>query len=251
MIKHRPYLLSIAGFDPSGGAGILADIKTFEQTGTYGIAATTCISYQNDHNIAGLHLISKEKILQQLNPLLSAYKIEYVKIGWIQNLKILNEIVDFLLAYNKDICIVWDPILETNEGVVLHKKINKKYLQNILTSIHWVTPNWEEVTQLTGEKDAIKGAEILSKYCNVYLKGGHHIEVPATDIILINKKMDILHPTEISELEKHGAGCVLSAALASYLALGMAQYKACNMAKEYTYRFITSNNSNIGYHAIV
>lgn len=248
MTKLKPYVLSIAGYDPCGGSGILADIKTFEQTGTYGIAAATCIAFQNDKTIEGLHWLSSDKIIQQLQPLLNTYKIDYVKIGLIKSLEVLNEIVEHLLNYNKNICIVWDPILKTDEGFVFHKKLNKKFLQKILQSIHWIMPNWDEVTQLTGEKDAIKGAEVLSKSCNVYLKGGHNIEVPATDIILINKKMDILHPAEISKLVKHGTGCVLSSALTSYMAIGMSQHKACEAAKEYTYRFIVSNETNLGYH---
>ena len=86
MNKKRPYVLSIAGYDASAGAGVLADVKTFESIGVYGVAVTTCITYQNDNKFAGVHWLSKKKIKNQLYPILEAYKIEYVKIGLIENL---------------------------------------------------------------------------------------------------------------------------------------------------------------------
>lgn len=74
MTKSRPYVLSIAGYDPCGGAGVLADIKTFENIGVCGLAVTTCITYQNDNKFEGVHWLSKKKIKNQLYPLLDAYK---------------------------------------------------------------------------------------------------------------------------------------------------------------------------------
>ncbi|MBP8192249.1 MAG: hydroxymethylpyrimidine/phosphomethylpyrimidine kinase [Chitinophagales bacterium] len=248
MKKNRPYVLSIAGYDPCGGAGVLADIKTFETIGVYGLAVTTGITYQNDHKFAGVHWLSKKKIKNQLYPLLEAYKVEYVKIGLIESLEVQSEVIELLLGYNNDIKIIWDPILKASAGFSFHKKISKKYLKHIIDSAAWITPNWEEVQSLTGESDAVKGAEQLAAHCNVYLKGGHNVETPATDMIWINRKLDILHPAKISELEKHGTGCVLSSAIAAYMALGNSQHKSCELAKEYTYQFLISNETNLGYH---
>ena len=250
MTKQRPYVLSIAGYDASAGAGVLADVKTFENIGVYGLAVTTCITYQNDSKFKGVHWLSKKKIKKQLYPILDAYKIEHVKIGLIENLEVLSEIIELLLGYNNEIKIVWDPILKASVGFSFHKKLSKKYLQHIFETIEWITPNWQEVVALTGEKDAVNGAEIIGAFCNVYLKGGHSIETPATDMIWINRKLDILHPKEISELEKHGTGCVLSSAITAYLALGNSMHKSCELAKEYTYRFLISNKTNLGFHAM-
>lgn len=248
MTKKRPYVLSIAGYDASAGAGVLADVKTFETIGVYGLAVTTCITYQNDTKFEGVHWLSKKKIKNQLYPILDAYKIEYVKIGLLENLELLSEIIQLLETYNNTIKIIWDPILRASAGFQFHKKIPKKLAQHILDSIEFVTPNWNEVALLCNEKDVIVGAEHLAKHCNVYLKGGHNIETPATDMIWINKKLDILHPKSITELDKHGSGCVLSSALTAYLALGNSKHKACELAKEYTYQFLISNESNLGYH---
>lgn len=251
MKKNRPYVLSIAGYDASAGAGVLADVKTFEAIGVYGLAVTTCITYQNDQKFEGVHWLSKKKIKNQLYPILDAYKIEYIKIGLIENLEVLSEIIQLLETYNASVKIIWDPILRASAGFDFHKKIPKKLGQHILESINFVTPNWNEVTLLSNEKDIIAGAEKIAKYCNVYLKGGHNIETPATDMIWINKKLDILHPKNITELSKHGTGCVLSSALAAYLALGNSMHASCEKAKAYTYQFLISNESNLGYHTVI
>lgn len=251
MTKPRPSVLSIAGYDPSGGAGVLADVKTFEQIGVYGFAVTTCITYQNDHTFEGVHWLSVKKIKKQIYPILQRYKIKYVKIGLIENLIVLNEIIELLVAYHPGIVIIWDPILRASAGFDFHKKLSQKRLQYIFEKITLITPNWKEIQALSGEKDEVKGAENIAACCSVYLKGGHNIETPATDMLWIGKRLDILHPTGISEWNKHGTGCVLSAAVTAYLALGNGMHSSCLMAKDYTYQFIMSNPSNLGYHATV
>lgn len=251
MNKKRPIILSIAGYDPSGGAGVLADIKTIENIGVYGMAVTTCITYQNDSEFEGVYWLSKKKIKQQLFPLFSAYKIDFVKIGLIENFELLEYIIKLLLDYNKNIQIILDPIFSASAGFLFHNGITKKQTKKILKLISWITPNWMEASCITGEADAIKGATWMADYCNVYLKGGHNTETPATDMIWVNKKLDILHPTAISNYGKHGTGCVLSSALTTYLAKGVPQHKSCEAAKAYTFNFINSNNSNLGYHITV
>jgi hydroxymethylpyrimidine/phosphomethylpyrimidine kinase len=251
MPKQRPYVLSIAGYDPCGGAGVLADIKTFEQIGVYGLAVTTGITYQNDNEFEGVHWLSYIKIKKQLLPLLDAYKIKFVKIGLVENLKVLKKVIRLLKKHNPDIVIVWDPILKATAGFDFHKKLSQKTLRPVLESVSVITPNWNEIRPLSGEKDEVSGAEKIAAYCNVYLKGGHSIETPATDMLWIGKRLDILHPEGISELDKHGTGCVLSSAIAAYLALGNSMHHSCVLAKSYTYRLLTSNTTRLGYHAIV
>ena len=249
MKKQRPYVLSIAGYDPSGGAGVLADIKTFEQIGVYGFAVTTCITYQTDNKFKGLQWLGKKEIKKQLYPLLAQYKIKFVKIGLIKNLKLLEELLELLKAYDKNIRIIWDPILKASAGFDFHKKLSRKHLTHVLNTIEMVTPNWQEVQALSGEKDAVNGAQKIAEYCHVYLKGGHSVETPATDMLWINKQLDILHPESITDLEKHGTGCVLSSAILSYLALGNSLKRSCELAKKHTLEFLLSNESNLGYHA--
>jgi hydroxymethylpyrimidine/phosphomethylpyrimidine kinase len=251
MTNPRPYVLSIAGYDPSGGAGVLADIKTFETIGVYGLAVTTCITYQNDHKFDGVHWLSKKKIKNQLYPLLDSYQIQFVKIGLIKNVVVLSEIMELLIGYNKSIRIIWDPVISASAGFTFHKKISGKYLEHIFHTIDTITPNWEEVRPLTKEKDPYRGAEQIAEQCNVYLKGGHNVETPATDLVWINKELTVLHPKEISALDKHGTGCVLSSSIVAYLALGNTHEKSFALAKDYSYRYLVSNQTNLGYHNLL
>ena len=248
MTKLKPYVLSIAGFDPSGGAGILADVKTFENTGVYGFAVTTGITYQNENKFDGVKWLTVKQIKNQIYPIIENHKIEFVKIGLIENFKTLVSIIELLKAHNSKIKIIWDPVLRATAGYDFHRKIPGKYLKYILKNIYLITPNWQEIQPLSNEKDAIIGAEKLAKYCHVYLKGGHNIETPATDLLFIEDSIEVYHPAKITELEKHGTGCVLSSAITAYLASGKNLFQSCELAKEYTYRFLISNNRKLGYH---
>ena len=248
MTKLRPYVLSIAGYDPSGGAGVLADVKTFEAIGVHGFAVTTCITYQNDQKFDGINWLSKKKIKNQLYPLLDKYKIDHVKIGLIKNLETLSELMELLRSYNKKIHIMWDPVISATSGYTFHKKLSQKYLYHIFQTIDLLTPNWNEIKLLTGEEDAIKAARAIAEYCNVFLKGGHSTETPGTDLLWKNKKLVILKPNVIAKSDKHGTGCVLSAAITAYLALGNTLERSCGLAKEYTYQYLISNETRLGYH---
>ena len=246
--KKRPTVLSIAGYDASAGAGVLADVKTFESIGIYGFAATTCITYQNENKFGDVKWLSVKQIKNQIYLILELHKIEFVKISLIENFKTLISIIELLKAHNPHIKIIWDPILRASAGFDFHKKISKKDLKYILKNCYLITPNWNEIQPLANEKDVVRGAEKLAKYCAVFLKGGHNIETPATDILFIENDIEIFHPTKITELEKHGSGCVLSSAITAYLVLGNDIKKSCLLAKEYTYNFLVSNESKLGYH---
>ncbi len=247
-MKSKPFVLSIAGYDPCGGAGVLSDVKTFQQMGVYGLAATTCITYQHDTHFYDVHWLSFSKIKKQLQPLFKAYKINWVKIGLIKDSTMLIKLLKFLLEKNENIKIIWDPILRSGSGFNFKQKITKKDLKFILDTVFMITPNWNEVQPLSKENDVIAGAQKLAQYTHVYLKGGHNIETPGTDMIWINKQLDILHPAEITNLQKHGTGCVLSSALSAGMAQGNTIHHACELAKAFTLKYITSNPTNLGYH---
>ncbi len=250
MTKNRPTVLSIAGYDASAGAGVLADIKTFETIGLYGFAVTTCITYQNENKFGDVKWLSLKQIKNQIYPIIELHKIEFVKIGLIENFKTLIVLIQLLKTHNPTIKIIWDPILRASAGFNFHRKITKRDLRYILRNTFLVTPNWNEIQLLSNEKDAIIGAEKVADTCAVFLKGGHNIETPATDILFIEDSLEIFHPKHITELEKHGTGCVLSSAITGYLALGNNLHVACELAKEYTYNFLVSNNTKLGYHSL-
>lgn len=246
--KKRPIVLSIAGFDPSAGAGILADIKTMENIGVYGMGANTSITYQTENKFIGVKWLESKEIIAQLSPIFNQYKIDYIKIGLIKDLDVLLKVLKFINKKNKSAFIIWDPIIRASAGFKIHNKIDSKLLEKCLKYVNIIIPNWKEVSILAGKKDAIKAAEKLAKNNIVFLKGGHSIETPATDILFIGNKIEILHPEVITELEKHGTGCVISSAIVAYLALGYNLNESCIKAKKYTLQFLMSNESNLGYH---
>jgi hydroxymethylpyrimidine/phosphomethylpyrimidine kinase len=249
MKSSRPYVLSIAGYDPTGGAGVLADVKTFEAMKVYGLAVTTSITFQDEDKFHGVSWLSVKKIKKQLYPLLQKYPIQYVKVGIIENLVVLSEVLELLFTFNKNIKVIWDPVIASSSGFVVHKQLPKKYVKHILKSVYMITPNWDEAIALTGDENIITGLQNITAHCDVYLKGGHNEKMKGTDRIWIENREHILSPVAITPMKKHGTGCVLSAALAASLALGHSPLHSCERAKRYTYDFLTSNKTNLGYHS--
>lgn len=245
-------MLTIAGFDPSGGAGVLADIKTFEQNKLMGLAVTTAITFQNEDIYLSEQWLDFENIKRQLDPLFDKYSIDFVKIGLIQDINTLNLIVDYLLLKNTKIKIVLDPILKATGSVEhFHKNIKMSLFQDICAKLFMITPNWEELQKLFADKTPLDSAKFLSNFCHVYLKGGHRIDKKGYDTLYIKgvdkkcsfrpKLNEVLYP-------KHGSGCVLSSAIVSNLANGFSLHKSCLRAKEYTEYVLKSNITKLGWH---
>jgi hydroxymethylpyrimidine/phosphomethylpyrimidine kinase len=264
MPKTRPTVLTIAGYDPSAGAGLLADIKTFESTKVYGLGVVSAITWQNETEFEGVEWLSPEKIISQIDILLRKSKVEYAKIGLIENVETFTQIVEYLKTQNPKIRIVWDPILKASAGFDFHETSNLKDWQNKLNELFFIIPNWHEINWLSGGIEGLEAAKELAKHCNVFLKGGHNPEKIGYDYLVNYRKM-VFNPdgTTHHELQttsfrpkaknvpqKHGSGCVLSAALTAYLARGFREQKACLLAKEYATRVLMSNPSLLGFHVL-
>lgn len=249
MPKERPCVLSIAGFDPSGGAGVLADIKTFEQHKVAGMGVITGLTFQNDSEFNGVKWIETNDIIKQIEILSRKFKFEYVKIGMIKDLETLASIISKLLVPNPK--LIWDPILKASAGFEIHKSFEKEKLNSILKSLFLITPNTYEVKILAGENDEMKAADKLSKYCNVFLKGGHNETQKGKDFLFMNNgKVFPCKAQKISPNGKHGSGCVLSSAITANLALGNNLQRSCLKGKDYVTRFFMSNKTLLGYHKI-
>jgi len=244
-MKKRPLVLSIAGFDPTGGAGILADIKTFEQTKVLGMGAITANTIQTENKFVKSNWVEETVFFEQLEQLLQDYKFSVVKIGLIPNLEFLLQIISHpKLEQTK---IIWDPILSTSTGFDF--KHNLEILPVVLPKIDLITPNWNEIKKLSSEKNAQAGAQKLAQYTNVYLKGGHSdIEIGKDYLFSTKGKVYPFKNRGKRVTEKHGSGCVFSSALTAYLALGFPIIKACLKSKKYTTNFLESNTTQLGYH---
>ena len=241
MLNKRPYALSIAGFDPSGGAGLTADTKTFETLKVQGLSVCTAITYQHESEFDGLEWLSVQQIKRQLEVLFRQYIVEVVKIGLIQSMGVLEEVISFLKQYNPAMKIVWDPILKASSGFTFHEQVNKSHLENLCQHLLLITPNWLEMEQLAPEFSATEGANALSQYCDVLLKGGHNDFNKGNDYLYTQGQLQVFKPSLLQVYEKHGSGCVLSTAIAALLAHEYKLPEACLIAKKYTTRFLGSN----------
>ena len=247
----RPTVLTIAGFDPSAGAGVLADIKTFEALKTYGLGVVSALTWQNESEFEKTEWISADKIIHQTEILLRKSKIEFAKIGLIENWETFGQIIDFLKNHN--INIIWDPVLKAIVGFDFHSDSNVEEWKKLLPKIFLVTPNWEEAKWITSDPNVLIGVRELSSKCHFFLKGGHNSEKPGYDYLFIKGETKGLkefsfRPKVKDPSPKHGTGCVLSAALTSLLAKGYGLKKAGLMAKEYVAKYMVSNNTLLGYH---
>lgn len=250
MPAERKYVLSIAGFDPSGGAGLLADIKTFEQHKVYGLSISTATTLQTSTRFHAVQWANLKDILGAIDVLLKEYPVAVVKTGIVPSFDFLFQIIQHIKNKSTDIKIIVDPILKSTTGFEFQKNDAKKNLFNVLKDILLITPNVQEAMLLYGNHDPKEAAKGLSGYCNVLLKGGHDTETPGVDYLYADNTCYELKPSLTMVNEKHGSGCVLSAAISSNIALGFDLKASCSKAKIYVEQFLGSNKTLLGYHTI-
>ncbi|MCK0126325.1 hydroxymethylpyrimidine/phosphomethylpyrimidine kinase [Gelidibacter sp. F2691] len=248
-MSQRKYILTIAGHDPSGGAGVTSDIKTFEAHGLYGLSVCTAITIQNDSTFKSCTWINEETILAQIEILFNHFEIGVVKIGIVQSWSVVLKILEKLVVLNPCIKIILDPILKASAGYDFHSNEDQSLLDNIWKQCYLVTPNYNEIQRLYPEKSIKDTIEHICRFTNIYLKGGHRAEKKGMDELYYNEIMKITMLPHLAKVsEKHGSGCVLSAALASNICLGIALEDACRYAKNYTEQFLISHPSLLGTH---
>lgn len=268
MTYNRPIVLSIAGFDPCGGAGVLADVKTFEQHRCLGMAINTGITTQVEDVFYKVEWVSAEEIINNIKILNQKYQIDFVKIGIIENLDVLLEVVLFLKALNPNITIVWDTVLSASTGFNFINNLEQQKLISVLKLVELITPNSNEIKLLRSIEDEQKGAKCLSQYCTVLLKGGHSKENVGVDFLFTkntivqflpsdtersrsvnNLGFDFAQPSNKNiKYPKHGSGCILSSAIVSNLALGNDLETSCRKAKHYIETILSSNPNLLAYH---
>lgn len=247
MQEAHPHIISIAGYDPCGGAGIIADIKTCEAFGVYAYGVITANTIQNEDEFKETYWTDINVILSQIEILFSKYNIEWVKIGIVSGLPMLEKIIGFIHKKNPSAKIIWDPILKSSSG---YSFIDKYYLNEfyqIFPKIFLLTPNLFEANKLFPELTNIKEGNKYSLPCNVLIKGGHD-KIHANDILIAGKETSILESEKIENAAKHGSGCVLASAITASLAKGKQLKESCIIAKEYVREFLLSNSGLLGNH---
>lgn len=250
MKYNRPIVLSIAGFDPSGGAGSLADVKTCEQLSCLGFSVLTANTIQSEDRFLSVEWIPIQRILAQMDVLFEQYPIAAVKIGIVESLDTLHEIIQRIRQHDSSLKIVWDPVVSSSTGFDLLGGIQQETLENCLQKLDLVTPNLNEVSILAGKQDQEKNLTYLAQFCAVYLKGGHSETELGVDYLITQERSEKLFPSSPSPYQKHGSGCILSAAIAAYLSQQESLSEACKKAKIYIEKTLNSNPHLLAYHHV-
>lgn len=266
-MRKRPNILTIAGFDPSNGAGLTADVKTFETLKCYGLSVCTANTVQDDVEFKACHWMPVDVVLHQIEVLFKRFQINYVKIGIVENWETLSLLVNKLLELNSGVKIVLDPVLKSSSNFDFHsnvssnhfchtelvevgKNCNENKFDKILEKIYLLTPNYNEIEQLYPEKSIKETIKHTSSKTNLFLKGGHHPDKLGKDELFTSEGKQFSLNAKLKNCsEKHGSGCVLSSAITSYLALDFPLLKACYKGKRYTEKFLSSNKSLLGFHS--
>jgi hydroxymethylpyrimidine/phosphomethylpyrimidine kinase len=244
--------LSIAGSDPSGGAGIQADLKTFSALGCYGMAAMTALTAQNTKGVSGIHEVPAVFVAQQLEAIFSDIQVDAVKIGMAGSVETIQAIASILKKY-KPAHIVLDPVMVAQSGDKLLSDESIDALKTELIPLASVlTPNIPEALVLLNSplyspeemaKDLLKSGSQ-----SVLLKGGHGEGAESNDVYADQNQTVLLKAARIDTKNNHGTGCTLSSAIACYLAQENESLEAARLAKAYITKALEhSNDLNVGH----
>ncbi|HBH26671.1 MAG TPA: bifunctional hydroxymethylpyrimidine kinase/phosphomethylpyrimidine kinase [Rhodospirillaceae bacterium] len=238
-----PNVLTIAGSDPSGGAGIQADLKTFAALGTYGMAALTALTAQNTRGVRAVHGLPADFVAAQVQAVLDDVRVDAAKIGMAGEAAVIEALAG-LLASRKPPHLVVDPVMVAASGDMLLSKESAQALRTHLVPLADVlTPNLPEAAAFLGcalpQEEAAKALLDLGPRA-VLLKGGHAQGAESTDVY-VDRSGAVLHLSapRIDTRATHGTGCTLAAALAAYLALGADGPGAARAAKAFVTGAIT------------
>lgn len=240
-----PNTLTIAGVDPSGGAGILADIKTMSALGAYGTAVIAALTAQNTHAVTGICPVPPDFVQAQIDTLFADVRIDAVKIGMLGQ-QLVTRIVAERLAYWKPAHLVLDPVMVAKSGDhLLEKTAVNELRESLLPLATILTPNLPEAGVLLDSspvdnlKDMRRVAERLRRLMNdsgerwVFLKGGHLPGDITVDVLHDGDRLIELPGQRIHTPNTHGTGCSLSAALAALLPQTATVPEAAGHAKTY------------------
>ncbi|MGH9766507.1 MAG: bifunctional hydroxymethylpyrimidine kinase/phosphomethylpyrimidine kinase [Blastocatellia bacterium] len=245
-------VISIAGFDPSGGAGVLADIKTFAAMGCFGVAAVTSLTFQNTVAVYGAAHQTAGVLRSQIEPLVNDFNLAAVKIGMIptrEMIEVTAEIIENHALPN----VVIDTVIRSSSGYDLIDEEAMRFLIERLAPLaDVITPNMAEAERLTGsdvkDPDGMKKAaarihEMIAGQTarkgarHATLVKGGHLEAPleseATDVLFDGRKFHVFRAPKVATRNTHGTGCALSSAIAALLARGCEIPEAVARAKQY------------------
>jgi hydroxymethylpyrimidine/phosphomethylpyrimidine kinase len=238
--------LTIAGSDPSGGAGLQADLKTFQQHGVYGMTVVTLLTVQNTRCVSAVHMLEPDLVRAQLEAVLSDIPPQAAKTGALGNKAIIEAVAEQARQFNFPLVV--DPVMISKHGMsLIDDNAVGALIEQLLPRAFLVTPNLPEAARLAGmavpdlpamERAAARIAQLGAS--NVLIKGGH-LAGDAIDVLWTEGKAHRIPASRIDTRNTHGTGCVLSAAITARLALGDDLVSAVQRAKQYTTAAILSS----------
>ena len=238
MIKN---VLTIAGSDPSGGAGIQADLKSFAANGTYGMAALTALTAQNTQGVSGVELVSPAFVQAQIEAIFADVRVDAVKIGMIATADIALAVAQALSGHD-DIPIVLDPVMVAKGGAPLLEPDAMEALRTALVPLATlITPHLPEAARLLDRAEARDRDEMADQALAltqlgpqaVLIKGGHLDGDDCPDVLAQDDQLHWFEGVRTPTKNTHGTGCTLSAAIAAHLAKGASAITAVEQAKQY------------------
>lgn len=243
---RMPVALTIAGSDPSGGAGIQADLKTFHQFGVYGEAAITLLTVQNTANVSRVQVMSPGIVTDQIRAVVSDIRPAAAKTGALGSPEMIAAIAAEAAKF--DFPLVVDPVMISKHGAPLMASAAQDALRTLLLPLcALVTPNLFEAAELTGmeiaDVEAMKEAagHIADMGAKAVLLKGGHLTEEARDILYVNGVIHEYPGERIATPHTHGTGCTYSAAITACLARGLALPAAVAVAKRYITEAIRTN----------
>lgn len=233
-----PVALTIAGSDPSGGAGIQADLKTFHQLGVYGAAVITLITVQNTQTVSRVEVLPPDLVTAQIEAVVSDIKPEAAKTGALGNAGVIEGLIR--AARDFDFPLVIDPVMISKHGARLLSAEAEVAMKNLLPRAALVTPNIPEAEALTGmkidtESGMLKAArQLRSLGCRaVLIKGGHSAGEPVDLLLTDDDTVEYFAGRRVTTRNTHGTGCTYSAAITAGLAQGLRLVEAISTAKNF------------------
>lgn len=241
-VKHYYRVLTIAGSDSGGGAGIQADLKTFAANGCYGMSVITALTAQNTVGVSAIHPVPVDFVRAQMEAVLGDIGVDAVKIGMLFSPELIRTVAQGLRQFNIR-SIVLDPVMVAQSGdKLLQDEAIDAMKEHLIPLAHLITPNLPEASVLLGrilaEESEISAAakELLGFGCaNVLIKGGHLENSDSDDCLYLGAEArTVRFPCKrITTRNNHGTGCTLSSAIAAHLAKGLGVEQAVAQAKAY------------------
>jgi hydroxymethylpyrimidine/phosphomethylpyrimidine kinase len=251
MIRKKQIIpiLTIAGSDSCGGAGIQADLKTISSLGLFACSCITAVTAQNTLGVREIFPLKKSLIRNQIDAILEDLPVKAIKIGMLFDFEIIKEVSETLRRHKFQGSIVLDPVMIATSGSnLLLDSAKQAMIENLFPLVDIITPNLfeactlagvESINNLSQQREVAALIQEKLKTKRVLIKGGHFQEEYCTDILLDSDKNFYEYQSKrIDSQNTHGTGCSLSSALACYLALGYDYKTSVQRAKEYVYSAI-------------